>query len=64
VEKDCKAHRLNTEDAMDRNRWRKQIGMIDDRDECEWVYVSSGTGLPGCPRQDPKSCKTVVCVCV
>jgi len=25
---------LNTEDAMDRSRWRKQIGMIDDHDEC------------------------------
>jgi len=25
VEKDCQACKLNTEDAMDRNRWRKQI---------------------------------------
>jgi len=25
VEKDCQAHKLNKEDAMDRNRWRKQI---------------------------------------
>ena len=25
---------LNMEDAMDRSRWRKQIGMIDDHDEC------------------------------
>jgi len=24
---------LNTEDAMCRSRWRKQIGMIDDYDE-------------------------------
>ena len=24
-EKDCQAHKLNREDAMDRNRWRKQI---------------------------------------
>jgi len=23
--KDCQAHRLNREDAMDHNRWRKQI---------------------------------------
>jgi len=22
---------------MDRSRWRKQIGMIDDHNECEWV---------------------------
>jgi len=25
VEKDCQARKLNMEDAMDRNRWRKQI---------------------------------------
>jgi len=43
-EKDCKALGLNREDAMDRSRWRKQIGMIDDHDECEWVNVSSRTG--------------------
>ena len=50
MEKDCRARGLNTEDAMDRSRWRKQIGMIDDHDECEWVNVSSGTGLPGLSR--------------
>ena len=33
VEKDCQACKLNTEDAMVRGRWRKQIGMIDDHDE-------------------------------
>jgi len=25
VEKDCQARKLNREDAMDRNKWRKQI---------------------------------------
>jgi len=25
VQKDCQAHKLNREDAMDCNRWRKQI---------------------------------------
>jgi len=50
VEKDCRARGLKTEDAMDRCRWRKQIGMIDDHDECEWVNVSSGTGSPGLSR--------------
>jgi len=25
VEKDCQAHKLDREDAMDQNRWRKQI---------------------------------------
>jgi len=25
VEKDCRAHKLNRDDAMDRNRWRKEI---------------------------------------
>jgi len=28
VEKDCQARKLNREDAMDRNTWRKQI--MDD----------------------------------
>jgi len=46
VEKDCRARGLNMEDAMDHSRWMKQIGMIDDHDECEWVNVCSGTGSP------------------
>jgi len=50
VEKDCRARGLNREDAMDRSRWRKQIGMIVDHDECEWVNVSSGTDSPGLSR--------------
>ena len=50
VEKDCKACELYKEDAMDRSRWRMQIGMIDDHDECEWLNVSSGTGSPGLSR--------------
>jgi len=25
LEKDCQARKLNREDAVDRNRWRKQI---------------------------------------
>ena len=47
VEKDCEAHGLNREDAMDRSRWRKQIGIFDDHDGCKWVNVSSGTGSLG-----------------
>jgi len=50
VEKDCRARGLNTEDAMDRSTWRKQTGMIDHHDECEWVNVSSITGSPGLSR--------------
>jgi len=50
VEKDCRARGLNKEDAMVRSRWRKQIGMIDDHDECAWVNVSSGTGSLGLSR--------------
>jgi len=46
VEKDCNVRGLNREDAMDRSRWRKQIGIFDDRDGCEWVNVSSSTGSP------------------
>jgi len=30
------------------------IGKIDDRDECEWVNVSSGTGSPGLSRTKSK----------
>ena len=55
VEKDCKAHELNREDAMDRkNRWRKQIGIFDDHNGCEWVNVSSGTGSCGLSRTKSK----------
>ena len=63
VEKDYKARGLNREDAMDRSRWRKQIGMIDDHDECEWVNVSSGTGSPGGknPWRSKNSCVCVLC---
>jgi len=50
VEKDCKAHGLNREDAMDHSRWRKQKGIFDDHDGCNWVNVSSGTGSPGLSR--------------
>jgi len=32
---------------MDRSRWRKVIKDSADEDGCEWVNVSSGTGLPG-----------------
>jgi len=47
VEKDCKTRGLDREDAMDRSRWRKQIGIFGENDGCEWVNVSSGTGSPG-----------------
>jgi len=43
---------------MDRSRWNKQIGMIDDHDECEWVNVSSQVLVPahpGCPGQSKES---------
>ena len=54
MEKDCKEHRLNRENAMDHIRWRKQIGMIDDHDECKRVNVSSGTSSPGLSRTKSK----------
>jgi len=39
--------------------------MSDDQDGCEWVNVSSGTGLPGSPGQKAvkRLCVCVVCVC-
>jgi len=45
VEKDCQAHKLNREDAMDHIRWT-----IDNHDRYEWLNVSSGTGSPGLPQ--------------
>ena len=46
--KDCQALKWNKEDAMDLSRWRKLMPwMSDDQDGCEWVNVSSGTGLRG-----------------
>jgi len=35
--------------------------MSDDEDGCEWVSVSSDTGLPGLSRTNGGVC---VCVCV
>jgi len=54
VEKDCKACGLNRQNAMDHSRWRKQIGIFDDHDGCEWVNVSSGTGSPWLSRTRSK----------
>jgi len=50
--------------VKDHIRWMKQIRDSDDYDRCEWMNVSSGIGHPRCPRQNPQSCKTVVCVLV
>jgi len=61
---DCNARGLNTEDAMCRSRWRKQIGMIDDYDQCSGRMFLLVPAHPGCPGQFPQSRKTVVCVCV
>jgi len=46
--KERQACKLNREDSMNHNRWRKQIwDIIDsDHDMCEWVNVYSGTGSP------------------
>jgi len=52
--KKTQAHKLIWENAMDRNRWRKQIDMIDDHNRCEWVNVSSGTGSSGLSQIKPR----------
>jgi len=62
VEKDCKACGLNREDAMDHSRWRKQIGIFDDHDGCEWVNVSSSTSSPGLSDNIHRAIKRL-CVC-
>jgi len=64
VEKDCKARGLNREDAMYRSSWRKQIGMIDDHDDCEWANVFLWYRLTRVVQDKIQSCKTAVCVCV
>jgi len=46
VKKDCQACELNKEDAMNHNRWRKQIKDDYDHNRCEWVNVSSVTSSP------------------
>jgi len=46
AEKVCYACKLNKENAVDHSRWRKLIKVSDDQDGCEWVSVSSDTGLP------------------
>ena len=40
VKEDCLARKLK---KVDRSKWRKLIKNVG----CEWVSVSSGTGLPG-----------------
>jgi len=54
VEKDCKACGLNSEDAMDRSRWRRQMGYLMTIMGCEWVNVSSGTSSPRLSRTKSK----------
>jgi len=38
--------------------------MFDDQDGCEWVSVSSGTGLPQATREVPDQRPLSGCVCV
>ena len=63
VEKDCQAQKLNEEDAMDHNRWRKQI-----RDDWwPWqLWVGEMFLLvpahPGCPGQSPERAVKWLCV--
>ena len=51
VREDCQARKMNTEGMplIVVNGGRRQR-MSDDQDGCEWVSVSSGTGLPGLSR--------------
>jgi len=38
--------------------------MSDDQDGCEWVNVSSGTGLPDYPGSPGQKAVKRLCVCV
>ena len=46
VQRDYQVRGLRKDDAMVRGRWRKMIRMVDV-EGCEWMDVSSATGLPG-----------------
>jgi len=62
VKEDCQAHKLNTEDAMDRRKWRKLIKDVDNQDGCEWASFFRYRPTWVVPDQWPlNSC---VCVCV
>ena len=47
MQRDCQVCELSKDDTMVRGRWRKMIRMVHEQEECEWMDVSSGTGLPG-----------------
>jgi len=47
---------------MDRCRWRKQIGMIDDHNECEWYRLTRV--VPDKFHRAIKRLCVCVCVCV
>jgi len=49
VEKDCRARGLNMQNAMDRNRWRKQITTIG---VSGWMFLLV-PAHPDCPGQNP-----------
>jgi len=56
----CEKNTKVSTNIYTQRRWRKQIGTIDDHNECEWVNVSSGTGSPG--QSQTKGHKMVVAV--
>jgi len=59
VEKDCQARKLNREDGMDRNRWRKKttIGVSG------WMFCLVAAHS-GCPGQNSESRKNGCACCI
>ena len=47
MQRDCQVRGLSKDDDMVRGRWTKMIRMVDEQELCEWMDVSSATGLPG-----------------
>jgi len=43
---------VKLQDRVPSKGLRERLG-LDDHDRCEWVNVSSGTGSPSCPGQNP-----------
>ena len=60
VKEDCQARKLNTEDAMDRSKWRKL--MSNDQDGCEWVSFFWYRPTRVVPDQRPLNGCVYVCV--
>ena len=61
VKEDCQARKLNTEDAMDRSKWRK---LIKDVRWSGWVWVGEFLLVSAYPGSPGSTAVKRLCVCV